>query len=310
MLPANDSQMTAAMLQMSLRYRGLLAVRSPGSGVLGLGVGTPQIRAFCMRKEPELEENPHYEKYREKIQALRSSNPAAFNARLERRSEVRKQPVGFSKQEEFAKTFEKKHTGSIKEGFTKEKTLNSILNLELVKDKNTEDIKQIWTEYFSTRDTIYAVIPGETFRLIWTRAQRCPSFLYALPRQEGYELFVGQWSGTELHFTSLINIQTAGDSAPSQLILYHYTELQEEKGIVLMTSEHDTTFLNVQEAQCLANQVPLFYASDKAETFGLVETFNHRPSEFKYMNVVASLEQNGLGKSVKIPGQSQGAEQP
>lgn len=32
-------------------------------------------------------------------------------------------------------------------------------------------------------------------------------FLYALPRDEGYEFFLGQWSGQELHFTSLINIQ-------------------------------------------------------------------------------------------------------
>lgn len=34
-------------------------------------------------------------------------------------------------------------------------------------------------------------------------------FLYALPRKEGYEFFVGQWSGAELHFTSLINIQVS-----------------------------------------------------------------------------------------------------
>lgn len=34
-------------------------------------------------------------------------------------------------------------------------------------------------------------------------------FLYALPRKEGYEFFVGQWSGTELHFTSLINVQVS-----------------------------------------------------------------------------------------------------
>lgn len=36
---------------------------------------------------------------------------------------------------------------------------------------------------------------------------RLPQFLYALPQKEGYEFFVGQWSGHELHFTSLINVQ-------------------------------------------------------------------------------------------------------
>nr|XP_025959717.1 ATP synthase mitochondrial F1 complex assembly factor 1 isoform X2 [Dromaius novaehollandiae] len=123
-------------------------------------------------------------------------------------------------------------------------------------------------------------------------------FLYALPRKEGYEFFVGQWSGTELHFTSLINIQTQGETAPSHLVLYHYPELQKEKGIVLMTAEMDSKFLVVHEAQCLANQVQLFYATDRSETYELVEIFNHRPNEFKYMSVIAELEQSGLGRGL------------
>ncbi|XP_010580729.1 PREDICTED: ATP synthase mitochondrial F1 complex assembly factor 1 isoform X2 [Haliaeetus leucocephalus] len=169
----------------------------------------------------------------------------------------------------------------------------------MVKEKSAEEIKQIWIQYFSAKDTVYAVIPAEKFDLIWKRAQKCPSFLYALPRKEGYEFFVGQWSGTELHFTSLINIQTQGETAPSQLVLYHYPELQKEKGIVLMTAEMDSKFLVVHEAQCLANQVQLFYATDRSETYKLVETFNHRSSEFKYMSVIAELEQSGLGRELR-----------
>ncbi|XP_018429983.1 PREDICTED: ATP synthase mitochondrial F1 complex assembly factor 1, partial [Nanorana parkeri] len=121
--------------------------------------------------------------------------------------------------------------------------LSSVLNLDLVKDKSSDEIKQIWKEFFSMKDSVYAVIPGETFDLLWTRAQSCPAFLYALPRAEGYEFFVGQWSGTELHFTSLINIQSVGAAATSQLILRHYTELQKTRGIVLMNSELDSKFL-------------------------------------------------------------------
>ena len=44
-----------------------------------------------------------------------------------------------------------------------------------------------------------------------------PQFLCALPRRDGYEFFVGQWTGTELHFTALINIQVSGlCSSPRQ----------------------------------------------------------------------------------------------
>lgn len=54
----------------------------------------------------------------------------------------------------------------------------------------------------------------------------------------------------------------------------------------------------VHEAQCLANEVQLFYAAQRHETFQLVETFNHRPTEFKHMSVIAELEQSGIGHTV------------
>ncbi|XP_036303940.1 ATP synthase mitochondrial F1 complex assembly factor 1 isoform X4 [Pipistrellus kuhlii] len=269
-----------AVLQVAGLYRGLCAVRSRA---LGLGLVSPaQLRVFPVRgasRQPaggdgggvgaDLEANPFYDRYRDKIQQLRRSDPAAFESRLEKRSEFRKQPLGHSRQGDFIKCVE-------------QKTLSSIFNIEMVKDKTAEEIKQ-----------------EEKFDLIWNRAQSCPTFLCALPRREGYEFFVGQWSGTELHFTALINIQTRGEAAASQLILYHYPELKEEKGIVLMTAEMDSTFLNVAEAQCIANQVQLFYATDRKETYGLVETFNFRPNDFKYMSVIAELEQSGLGAELK-----------
>ncbi|XP_063092478.1 ATP synthase mitochondrial F1 complex assembly factor 1 isoform X3 [Cavia porcellus] len=283
-----------AVLQVAGLYRGLCTVRSR---TLGLGFVSPaQLRVFPVRRGSgqtsrgadgcgvgaELEANPFYHRYRDKIQQLRRSDPAAFESRLEKRSEIQKQPVGYSRQGDFIKCVEQKTEAlekqPVSKGFTKDK---------------------IWQQYFAAKDTVYAVIPKEKFDLIWSRAQSCPTFLCALPRREGYEFFVGQWTRTELHFTALINIQTRGDAAASQLILYHYPELKEEKGIVLMTAEMDSTFLNVTEAQCIANQVQLFYATDRKETYGLVETFNFRPNEFKYMSVIAELEQSGLGAKLK-----------
>ncbi|NXD95749.1 ATPF1 factor, partial [Chaetorhynchus papuensis] len=288
----------------ALRPLGLLA--PPARGLLGPAAG---MGTGAGAGEAALEENPFYGKYRHKIQELRRSNPDVFESRMEKRSEVKKQPVGHSKQGEFIRCMEEKArpaeglgSKTSKGGFTKDKTLGSILNVEMVKEKSAEEITQIWNQYFSAKDTVYAVIPADKFDLIWKRAQKCPSFLYALPRKEGYEFFVGQWSGTELHFTSLINVQTQGETAPSQLVLYHYPDLQKEKGIVLMTAEMDSKFLVVHDAQCLANQVQLFYATDRSETYGLVETFNHRSSEFKYMSVIAELEQSGLGRELR-PGQ-------
>uniref|UniRef100_A0A3Q2UZK6 ATP synthase mitochondrial F1 complex assembly factor 1 n=1 Tax=Haplochromis burtoni TaxID=8153 RepID=A0A3Q2UZK6_HAPBU len=279
--------MAAAMVQMSCLYRGMLAVRATGIRTLIPGLVPVQFRAFSVRKEPELEENPYYSKYQDKIQKLRSAKPQEYKTRLEKRHEANKEVLGHSKQAEFVRFMEqelekrdKMAAGDATSGgFTKNKTLGSILNLEMIKDKTGEEIAELWMKYYSTKDTVSAIIP----------------FLYALPQKEGYEFFVGQWSRHELHFTSLINVQTLGENAPSQLILYHYPDLKEEKGIVLMTAEMDPKFITVQQAQCLANQVQLFYGTQRRETYRLVEMFNHHPAEFKHMSVIAELEQSGLG---------------
>lgn len=198
--------------------------------------------------------------------------------------------------EESQKTTATSSSGSSGVG-SRHKSLDSILNLDLVQDKTGPEIAQIWTQFFSSRDSISAVIPTETFERIHRRAQSCPTFLCALPRSDGYEFFVGQWSGNELHFTSLINLQTMGDSAPSQLILLHYPELK-HKGLVLMTAERDNNTMGVAEAQCLANQVQLFYGGRDA-AFRLVEDFNHRPKDFKHMDVIAELEQSGVAMATQ-----------
>uniref|UniRef100_A0A672P2G5 ATP synthase mitochondrial F1 complex assembly factor 1 n=1 Tax=Sinocyclocheilus grahami TaxID=75366 RepID=A0A672P2G5_SINGR len=293
----DGEKMAAALVQMSCLYRGMLAVRATGIRPLIPGLVQSHFRAFSMKKEPELEENPYYGKYEEKIRKLRSSKPQEYEVRLEKRSEVKTEPLGRSRQAEFVQYMEKeldKRGKAGAGGFTKDKTLGSILNLDMVQEKSGSEIVELWMQYFSKKDTISAVIPVSSVLYI----SLLTPFLYALPQKEGYEFFVGQWAGHELHFTSLINVQTMGENAPSQLILYHYTDLQKDKGIVLMTAEIDSKFVTVHQAQCLANQVQLFYGSQRLETFRLVETFNHQPAEFKHMSVIAELEQSDIGPAV------------
>ncbi|XP_073332467.1 ATP synthase mitochondrial F1 complex assembly factor 1 isoform X2 [Pagrus major] len=310
MLDGGDGKMAAAVVQMSCLYRGMLAVRATGIRTFIPGLVPAQFRAFSVRKEPELEENPYFSKYQDKIQKLRSAKPQEFKARLEKRNESKNEVLGHSKQAEFVRfmehELEKRDKMAAEDGasggFTKNKTLGSILNMEMIRDKTGEEIAELWMGYYSTKDTVSAVIPAQIYELIFSRSQSCQTFLYALPQQEGYEFFLGQWSGHELHFTSLINVQTMGENAPSQMILYHYPELKEEKGVVLMTAEMDPKFITVHQAQCLANQVQLFYGTQRQETYRLVETFNHHPTDFKHMLVIAELEQSGLGPAVSPGG--------
>ncbi|MGH0170526.1 UNVERIFIED_CONTAM: hypothetical protein FKN15_001031 [Acipenser sinensis] len=66
-----ESKMAAAMVHMCCLYRGMLAVRNTGIRPLIPGLAPLQLRAFSVRKEPTLEENPFYSKYEDKIAQLR-----------------------------------------------------------------------------------------------------------------------------------------------------------------------------------------------------------------------------------------------
>ena len=52
-----------------------------------------------------------------------------------------------------------------------------------------------------------------------------------------------QFAGKDAHFTTLINFQAYHDNAPECLSLVHYTDLAEDKGIVLMVGQYDKNFM-------------------------------------------------------------------
>lgn len=79
------------------------------------------------------------------------------------------------------------------------------------------------------------------------------------------------------------------ENAPECLNIVHYTELR-DKGIVLMRGEYDTQVLNPQEAQCLANQLQLYYCKGDKSKMELLETFNNRPDNFKHMDLIKEME--------------------
>jgi len=75
--------------------------------------------------------------------------------------------------------------------------------------------------------------------------------------------------------------------------MVHYTEYS-DKGIVLMRGEFDTKVINAQEAQCLINQLQLYYSQDNSTKLQLLEKFTKEPTNFKHMDVIKELENLSL----------------
>lgn len=61
-----------------------------------------------------------------------------------------------------------------------------------------------------------------------------------------------------------------------------------------MRGEYDKNVINAQEAQCLVNQVQLYYIQNQKAKLDLLETFTNDPANFKHTDIVHELENLSL----------------
>ncbi|XP_041358746.1 ATP synthase mitochondrial F1 complex assembly factor 1-like [Gigantopelta aegis] len=234
-----------------------------------------------------VENNPHFIKYEKQLQQLKSTSPELYEEKLEQLKErLRPKHVNETdpkKKETDTATMRTRATS------VKPKTLDSILKIDLVKDKSPAELEQLWKEYHSKKDCIYSVVKEEDYVNLITKSQIAPVFIYPLPREDGYEFLLSQISGNEVYFTPLAMYQKLKENAPPCLTLIHYTEFQKEKGIVLMNGQYDSSQLNLQEALSLVNQMALYYGPGTAK-FNLVWQFNHTPDKFNYQDLIENLQ--------------------
>jgi ATP synthase F1 complex assembly factor 1 len=244
----------------------------------------------------ELKKNPYFEKYAGKIAILQKTSPEELLSRLEVVEQANKQSSSKESGKDFSlPTKPKSDVSSSKASLlTKEKNLDAIMKIELLQDKSKDEISEIWRMHHLNTDAVSAVIPADVWMEMERRFIDYKTFLLPLPRKDGYEFIVVQFLGKSAHFTTLINFQAFHENAPECLTMDHYTELQSDKGIILMVGRYDSNLLTIQEAQCLANQVEMYYCNPSEEKQILMDTFKNTPNQFKHADLIAQLEKIDL----------------
>jgi len=234
----------------------------------------------------EVEANPYFAKYAAKLRAKQQANPAEFEEKLKKGHEMK-----IKSQEDAVAAAKEMEERVLKDRpLHKEKKLSDVMKTELIGEKSAKEIGELWNEYHSQKDVIHAIIPADEYLEMKQRAAYFPRFVYPLPRNEGYEFILSQWDGNEVHFTPLIAFQMHGENAPVCLDILHYTELAQEKRIVLMTGEPDTNILSVYECQLLALQMKMYYGIGSGVRFNHVRLFNNAPNSFQYVNLIKQFE--------------------
>ncbi|CAG9787533.1 unnamed protein product [Diatraea saccharalis] len=244
----------------------------------------------------DLQKNPYYEKYSARIAALQKTSPEEFSQRVEQQLTAKEK----EKKKKFGTVDTRQFSSALnpKEAFKgdaalKDNKLEDIFKIDLVKDKDSTEIQSIWEEYYKNKEVISATIPKQVYAALQKNMKECPTFLFPLPRSQGYEFIMCQSYGHTVHFTPLLAYQVHKENAPECLTVIHYTELS-DKGIVLMKGEYDKNVLNGQEAQCLANQFQMYYSGNDDNKLKLLRSFTTSPDKFKHMDLISQLENIGL----------------
>lgn len=241
-----------------------------------------------------LDTNPYYEKYAEKIQKLKETNPEEYHKRLEALKRISAKPS--KNKDKVTSTEEVAATTSESSGSSvdpKRKGLDAIMKIELLQNKSASEITELWKSYYKDKDAVFAVISSDFYQKLHQKRQENPIFIYPLPRKDGYEMFLGQTSGNDCHFTSLIQYQQYRENAPAQLVINHYTEFKDSKGIVLMSGVPMNDGISSTDAQLISYQMQYFYSE---ENYHIVKDFNKSPNTFDYNRIIECMNSSLLAQ--------------
>ncbi|CAD5116206.1 DgyrCDS5122 [Dimorphilus gyrociliatus] len=236
-------------------------------------------------EKDELKDNPFFSKYAEKLYSLKQTDPEAYAAKLEALSQ---QSISTPPSKEaVAERSEEKGASAIKQT---PQSLDKIMKVKLLRERNKKEIEEIWCEYHKKNDCVFACMSAKEYEDQKAKTQRFPLFVYPLPRKQGVEFFLAQWQDNQCFMTPLSFYQQHQENAPFVLTLTYYNELSSEKDIVLMNSQIDFNNLDVTEARLLTLQVKLYYCINDAKKLSLLTTFNENPDKFRYEDLIEELE--------------------
>ncbi|KAL4236032.1 ATP synthase mitochondrial F1 complex assembly factor 1 [Mactra antiquata] len=256
----------------------------------GQVTGYQQYSTSSSKEDTDISENPFYKKYKNKLKHMQEEDPEEFDSRLQELKE-KSMRVKLADREPQQSEPEQQIQKPDIPGFSGPKTwppksLDEVMRIDLVKDLAPESIKQLWQEYHLAKDCIFSVVQTKEYDEIMAKSKLSPNFVFTLPKADGYEFYLCQFSGKDVYYTPLAMYQLVKESAPPCLTVAHFPELKDDKGIVLMAGEYDNKVISKNEALILVKQMALYYGQKAGDRYKILRQFHSSPNEFNHMDIV------------------------
>ncbi|XP_004342780.1 hypothetical protein CAOG_08179 [Capsaspora owczarzaki ATCC 30864] len=191
--------------------------------------------------------------------------------------------------------------------------LSSLIPADVIANGSRSDIIAAWNAaHLGKPDHFASVMPAEAYRRLTSRSRRNSRFVLPVPRGEGFEWMVAEFTNASLLFTSLLDYQTHQEHASSLLSVTFFTDgVLEKHGIALQRAYADHKKLPRELAESLLRNIAHVYLAPGSTgavsnialarrgqgaegLYGFVETFNQQPKQFDFNILLDELKARGL----------------
>jgi len=175
--------------------------------------------------------------------------------------------------------------------FAGPRKLDEIMKLEMVEDKSSKDVEDLWLSFHEGRERTHGlVLNGKRCRSVLARAAQCPFFIQPVFRDEGFFTLVSQFQ-TPSHFLMAYLEDYKMDPTNAQpLITYSvFDDLVDSHGMGLVRI--DVINNAIEDGEALLAVGAMLDSYGKDEEFTNIHAFNKKPEAFDFDDYISRQNQ-------------------
>eukprot|EP00986_Skeletonema_menzelii_P018428 scaffold26639_cov151-Skeletonema_menzelii.AAC.4 len=172
--------------------------------------------------------------------------------------------------------------------FAGPRKLSDILKTELLQDKSSTEISDMWMTYHEGKENVHGIVmDGKKGRSLLSKAAQCPFFIQPVFRGEGHFMIVSQFQTPNYFLLALLEDYKLDPAAAQPLLTISvFDDLAETKDVTLLRCDIINRGIEDDEGYKLC----LNLINDYLEFEG-VHMFNKKPDAFDVDEFVKGKEQ-------------------
>lgn len=173
--------------------------------------------------------------------------------------------------------------------------LSDIIKLDLIRDKTSAEISDVWMTYHEEKDKVHGLILNKAKgKSILSRAAQCPFFIHPVFREEGHFMIISQFQTPNYFLLALLEDYKMDPARAQPLMTVSvFDDMAEEKDLALVRCDIINRGIEDHEGYNICKYLLEDYVNE--EGFMGIHMFNKKPDAFDVEEFVKEKERRSKG---------------